>query len=134
MTGAACDLSGYLYTMSWISSVFNMTCPRCRQGQMFEKPMKLKQPLKMHKQCRICGQRMEPEVGFYYGAMFISYLFIAFISLSIVGAMVFFFSFSIEKAFGVLLVLLTLIFLWNLRFSRSLWAHLAIKHDNRYKG
>lgn len=119
--------------MSWISSVFKLTCPRCRQGEMFEKPMNLREPLKMHKQCSVCNQRMEPELGFYYGAMFISYVFIAIISLLTVGTLVFYLSLSIEVAFGILIAFLGLIFLWNLRFSRSLWAHIIIKHDNRYK-
>jgi len=119
--------------MSLISSIFKMTCPRCRQGDMFEKPMNLKRPLQMHKQCSVCGQRMEPEVGFYYGAMFISYTFIGFLSLFMVGALVYLFKMQIEIAFAVLLAFLALIFLWNLRFARSIWIHLVIKHDKRYK-
>jgi uncharacterized protein (DUF983 family) len=119
--------------MSWISSVLRLTCPRCRQGEMFEKPMNLRKPLKMHKQCSVCGQRMEPEAGFYYGAMFVSYVFIAMISLLIAGTLVFYFNFSIEVSFGILIAFLALIFLWNLRFARSLWAHIIIKHDKRYK-
>ena len=87
----------------------------------------------MHKQCSVCGQRMEPEIGFYYGAMFISYVFIALLSLTTVGSLVFYFKISIEIAFGILIAFLALIFLWNLRFARSLWAHIIIKHDKRYK-
>src|SRR3990170_2334799 len=119
--------------MSLIRSIFDMTCPRCRQGEMFEKPMNIRRPLKMHRQCSVCGQRMEPEVGFYYGAMFISYVFIAITSLIIVSSLVFYFKMSIEPAFGILIVFLAIIFLWNLRFSRSLWAHIVIRHDRRYK-
>jgi uncharacterized protein (DUF983 family) len=104
-----------------------MTCPRCRQGELFVKPMKLSRPLLMHKRCPVCGQNFEPEVGFYYGAMFISYVFIAFTSLLIVGTCVFLFKLSIELSFGILLVFLALIFIWNLRFSRSFWIHIIMK-------
>ena len=100
---------------------------------MFVKPLQLKEPLKMQKQCSVCGQRMEPEVGFYYGAMFISYVFIGVLSLMIVGSLVFLFKLSIEISFGILIAFLAFIFIWNLRFSRSLWIHLMVKHDRRYK-
>jgi len=83
----------------------------------------------MNKKCPVCGQRFEPEPGFYYGAMFISYIFMGFISLGLTGLMVFYFKFSIELAFGILLAALALIFLWNLRFSRSIWIHLVVKYD-----
>ncbi len=100
---------------------------------MFALPLNFKKPLKMHKQCSVCGQRMEPETGFYYGAMFISYVFMAFLCLSIVGTSVFVFNFSVEISFAVLIIFLLSIFHWNLRFSRSLWIHLVIKHDRRFK-
>lgn len=87
----------------------------------------------MHRHCSVCGQRMEPEVGFYYGAMFISYAFIGILSLLIVGIFVFFLKISVEYAFLILLGFLAIIFLWNLRFARSIWIHIIIRHDRRYK-
>jgi uncharacterized protein (DUF983 family) len=96
---------------------------------MFETPMQFKQPLKMNRKCQVCGQRFEPEPGFYYGAMFISYLFIGFISLGLVGLCVFYFKLNVEISIGILLAVLAVIFLWNLRFSRSIWIHLVIKYD-----
>jgi hypothetical protein len=88
----------------------------------------------MHKTCSVCGQKMEPEVGFYYGAMFISYVFIGILSLSIVGLLVFGLQWSTEVAFSVLIAFLALIFIWNLRFTRSLWFHLVVKFDRRFAG
>ena len=115
--------------MNFFSSVIKMTCPRCRQGQMFEKPMNLRKPLQMKKKCAVCGQHFEPEAGFYYGAMFISYTFIGFLSLAIVGTCVFLLKLSVEVSFGILLTLLAFIFLWNLRFARSIWIHLVVKYN-----
>jgi uncharacterized protein (DUF983 family) len=114
--------------MSRLSSIFQMTCPRCHQGKMFES-LEIRHPLKMNKVCTVCGQKFEPEPGFYYGAMFISYIFIGFFSLGFVGLCVFYFHLSVDLAFGILLVCLALMFLWNLRFSRSLWIHLVIRYD-----
>ena len=95
--------------------------------------MKLSNPLAMHKQCNHCGQRFEPEPGFYYGAMFISYIFLGFTSLGLVGTLVFGFGLSVEIGFAVLLVTLALIFFWNLRFARSIWIHLVIKPQKESK-
>ena len=110
-----------------------MTCPRCEQDKLFVSPMKLSNPLAMHKQCNHCGQRFEPEPGFYYGAMFISYIFLGFTSLGLVGTLVFGFGLSVEIGFAVLLVTLALIFFWNLRFARSIWIHLVIKPQKESK-
>jgi hypothetical protein len=95
---------------------------------MFGK-MDIRHPLKMNRVCEVCGQKFEPEPGFYYGAMFISYVFIAFFSLGLVGLLVFYFKVSVEISFLILLTCLAIMFLWNLRFSRSLWAHLMMKYD-----
>lgn len=91
--------------------------------------MKLSSPLKMNKQCPVCGQKFEPEPGFYYGAMFISYIFLGFFSLGLTGLLVFYFHVAFDIAFSILLATLALMFIWNLRFSRSIWIHLVIKFD-----
>lgn len=96
---------------------------------MFISPMKLKRPLQMYNRCEICGQKFEPETGFYYGAMFISYLFIALISFTVVCFNIFVLSIQVELSFLILLVFLGFIYIWNLRFTRSLWIHLVLKFD-----
>lgn len=95
--------------------------------------MRLSKPLTMNKQCPVCGQKFEPEPGFYFGAMFISYIFLAFFSLGLTGLLVFYFHLSVEMAFGILLTVLAIMFLWNLRFSRSIWIHLVVKYDPKAK-
>src|SRR6188474_2605227 len=60
---------------SYISSVIGCRCPRCREGKLFKYPLnfKLKNVLKMNKECPVCGQPTDIEVGFYYGTSFVSY-------------------------------------------------------------
>ena len=99
---------------------------------MFLSPISLKKPLQMHKRCEICGQKFEPETGFYYGAMFISYLFVALLSFIIVSINIFVLGIQVELSFGILLLILACIYIWNLRFTRSLWIHLVIKYDPKY--
>ena len=118
--------------MSLVSSILKMTCPRCRQGEMFTKPLKIAKPVQMHKRCSVCGQLFEPEIGFYYGAMFVSYVFIAFLSLIITGTLVFLLKVPLEISFLILIVFLAAIFFWNLKFSRSLWIHINIRYDPKY--
>lgn len=50
-------------------------CPRCRKGDMFQtaNPWKLKHTMKMNRECPVCGQALNIEVGFYYGSSYISY-------------------------------------------------------------
>lgn len=85
----------------------------------------------MNKQCHVCGLNFEPEPGYYYGAMFISYIFLGFLSLAFTGLLVFYFHLSLDLSIGILLILLALMFLWNLRFSRSIWIHLMVKYDSK---
>lgn len=62
---------------SLISSIYTCKCPKCRRGDLFagNKLYQPKQLFNMHKHCSECGQSFEPEPGFYFGAMFISYAF-----------------------------------------------------------
>jgi len=86
----------------------------------------------MQKRCNVCSQHFEPETGFYYGAMFISYLLIALISFIVVCFNIFVLGIQVEISFGILLIILAMIYFWNLRFCRSLWIHLVIKYDPSY--
>ena len=50
-------------------------CPRCTIGQVFENnnPYSFKNGLKMNKHCPHCNLKFEREVGYFYGAMYVSY-------------------------------------------------------------
>src|SRR5690606_41193178 len=54
---------------SYLGTVLGCYCPRCREGKLFEKPLsfKLSRLMKMNKNCPVCGQPTELEVGFFYG-------------------------------------------------------------------
>jgi uncharacterized protein (DUF983 family) len=60
-----------------IVNLFACKCPRCREGDMFENrnPYVLKETMKMNTHCKVCGQPLNIEVGFYYGSSYISYAF-----------------------------------------------------------
>ncbi|WP_229725474.1 DUF983 domain-containing protein [Hymenobacter baengnokdamensis] len=53
-----------------------LRCPRCHQGPLFLHPAtSLTKFTDMPAECPVCGQSYEPEPGFYYGAMYISFGF-----------------------------------------------------------
>lgn len=64
-----------------------LRCPRCHQGPLFSYPAyRLTKFSAMPESCPVCGQGYEPEPGFYWGAMFVSYGFsVAIFAISGVG-------------------------------------------------
>lgn len=57
-------------------ALYRGKCPRCREGDIFKYPLiRIHKFSKMHESCPNCGASFEPEPGFYYGAMFVSYAF-----------------------------------------------------------
>ncbi len=115
--------------MNFIASTFKYKCPRCRKGDLFTKPFNISKPLDMPKRCVHCEQKTEPEPGFYFGAMFLSYLLTAFPLLAIGLGLGFAFDWSMGGIIWALLFVAALTFVKVLRFSRSLWIHLMVKYE-----
>ena len=98
--------------------------PRCHQGDLFiTSAFKLNSFYKMNRQCLVCKQSFEPEPGFYYGAMFISYGML--VIMSIFTWLILFFVF--RPAFGVyvvvVLILNVLLLPFIFRYSRTLFLY-----------
>ncbi len=59
-----------------IYSILKQKCPRCNEGDFFvSTAYDLKNAGKIHENCSVCGLKYEKEIGFYYGAMYVSYAF-----------------------------------------------------------
>ncbi|GAB3638599.1 hypothetical protein GCM10027422_41890 [Hymenobacter arcticus] len=53
-----------------------LRCPRCHRGKLFSNPAtSLTKFTDMPAACPVCEQTFEPEPGFYFGAMYISFGF-----------------------------------------------------------
>lgn len=120
-------------------SIFKFKCPRCHEGDLFlTKSSYTSGFSEMFKTCSHCGQRFEPEPGFYFGAAYVSYgltvalwvaLFVALVTFNHWGII----SFSFYEdplllmglGIGLLVVLLPLIY----RLSRALWINMFVKYD-----
>lgn len=109
--------------------MWNNKCPRCREGDIFVKPLNLKAPLDMPKNCKVCGQPTEPEPGFYYGAMFLSYIIGGWAVLLPTLLLVFYFKWSVGAAMTFAVFFALFIYLKLLRGARSLWLHMTVKYD-----
>lgn len=110
-------------------AMWNNKCPKCRQGKIFVEPFQLSDPLAMPKRCEYCEQLMEPEPGFYYGAMFISYILSSWFLLLPTLLLVFYFKWSAMGAISFSIFLAAVTYMKFLRGSRSFWLHLMVKHD-----
>ena len=115
-------------------SIVNQQCPSCRSKKMFTDPVFSKRFSKMQDKCPNCSQPLEPEPGFYTGAMYVSYaLQVAIIVAIVVATKVL----NIDGTLGwyvgwiagVNLLLFPLIF----RLSRSIWIHMFVPFQNKIK-
>ncbi|HTM65789.1 MAG TPA: DUF983 domain-containing protein [Flavipsychrobacter sp.] len=118
-----------------LPSLLKMKCPNCRKGDMFcnHGIFPFKDMLKMPDKCPECGQKMELEVGFYYGTGYVSYgLTLALMGASfILYAIVFGLSYkdnSIFYALGVGVAAAIVLQPWLMRISRVLYLYMFVKY------
>lgn len=115
---------------STISSILACKCPQCRQSNLFTQPnpYQLKAIAKMPEECAVCGLSFSQEVGFYWGAMYISYaLTVGFSILNFLFVYLIWgwltWQFLLENT-----VLLAVTFPLVFRYSRVLWLYLFIRY------
>ncbi len=105
---------------SKIASIVQCKCPRCRVGNVFKTP--IYNLLKFHQtntNCPYCGLRFEHETGFFWGAMYISYMFSSAImlTLGIVGVNL---DWSYPKLLLIIAALALILTPFSYRYSRIL--------------
>lgn len=121
---------------STLTGILNQRCPRCRQGRLFtHSALNLAHFTEMPPACPVCGQVYEPEPGFYWGAMYISFAFSTGIML-VVGLAVYYLlgdpdTWVYTSAVAIVALLFTPL---SLRYSRTLMLYLfgGVRYDKRY--
>lgn len=117
---------------SKLYSIFKCKCPKCHEGDMFP-PGTLYHPrqfYKMYSYCDHCEQSYEPEPGFYFGSMFVSYalntaLFVFFwIATSVLVE-----DMSILRILGILFAVVIGLLPITFRLSRSIWINFFVQYD-----
>lgn len=118
-----------------------MKCPCCRKGRMFTNPtiFPLKHMLDMPERCEVCGQKMELEIGFYYGTGYVSYGLV--VGMMAIYAVVFSiypgFSYNDNSVYwflGTAIAVISLLQPWLMRLSRVLYLYMFVKFGQRKEG
>lgn len=122
---------------SILYAILNYKCPRCRVGKIFIYPL-LQKPLKFtktHKTCPHCELLFEVEPGFFFGAMYVSYVLT--MAIMLVTAFILYYFFDdpeiwvyVTTVIVAVVVLLPVIF----RLSRTLYLYAfgGIKYNPSY--
>ncbi|MEO9850219.1 MAG: DUF983 domain-containing protein [Reichenbachiella sp.] len=87
----------------------------------------------MHDKCTCCHQPFEPEPGYYYGAMFISYAFNAAYFFTMWVALSLFGEFGTLEFSIALISIAAILFPLTFRWSRVLWLNIFVRYDSRVK-
>ena len=113
-------------------SILKGKCPRCHEGDMFENknPYYLKKTMAMHNECQVCGQKFNPEPGFYFGAMYVSYgIGVALFVATWVAILILAPASHPAVIFAWVLVVVFLLAPISFRLSRKIWINLFIKYE-----
>ena len=77
----------------------------------------------MNDRCQVCEAGFEPEPGFYFGSMFITYAFN--VVLLVVAAVTLYYFLNLPEVIYLILIVLLAVALmpFSFRLSRSLWLY-----------
>lgn len=125
---------------TYLYSVLNNKCPRCREGALFtsSNAYKFGEILSMNEVCPVCGQETELEVGFYYGTGYVSYALTVAFSVATLVAWWVIIGFSLDDSRffwwmgsnAVMMILMQPLFM---RLSRSIWLSWFVGYDPNWK-
>jgi uncharacterized protein (DUF983 family) len=117
---------------SYLTALLVGKCPRCREGDIFTYPTtRIGKFNVMNKSCPHCAVRLEPEPGFYQGAMYVGYG-ITIAVLVLVSAILYLLGdFSEWVYVGVTIGVMVVIAPLNYRYSRILYLYMfgGIKYN-----
>ncbi|MDZ7880703.1 MAG: DUF983 domain-containing protein [Saprospiraceae bacterium] len=110
-------------------SILAFKCPRCHEGDLYFTPtFGFKRLFDMPKQCPKCGQAYEMGPGFYWGAMFVSYILVAFYIFGGFGIGFFLMDFDPWWSLGVMSASIIPLYAWFFRVSRSIWINFFVHY------
>lgn len=117
-------------------ALLDLRCPHCHQGSLFSYPAyNVTKYAVMPEQCAACHLTLEPEPGFYWGAMFVSYAFS--VACFLAGGVGTYYLLGNPDTWVYVLVITLLAALTSpiaLRYSRAIMLYLfgGIAYDPRY--
>jgi len=116
---------------SWFSGFIRMKCPHCRVGDLFvvKSPYNLNRIAEMPQHCTACGQSFFPETGFYFGAMYASYMLSVAFSVAVTVAYWVLFGFNMWGVIIADVVMLIIFFPYLYRYARAFWLGVTVYFD-----
>lgn len=92
----------------------------------------------MHKNCPVCGQPTEIEVGFYYGTGYVSYALTVALSVASFVAWFMLIGMSVDDNrffywLGFNAVLLIVLQPYLMRLSRTIWLSFFVRYNSNWK-
>jgi uncharacterized protein (DUF983 family) len=118
-----------------LTSILKMKCPNCRRGDMFSQKslFPLKHCLTMPERCANCGQKMELQIGFYYGTGYVSYaLSVALFVFNLVWYWALFgISYQDNSIYSYLVTSIAIVLLLQpliMRLSRVLYLYIFVRY------
>jgi uncharacterized protein (DUF983 family) len=125
---------------TYLLSVLNNKCPRCREGALYtsSNAYKFGEIVKMNEACPVCGQETELEVGFYYGTGYVSYALTVAFSVATFVAWWVLIGFSLDDSRffwwmgsnAVMMVVMQPLFM---RLSRTIWLSWFVGYERNWK-
>jgi uncharacterized protein (DUF983 family) len=111
-------------------SIFSNKCPKCHVGDFFVNKSPYKEGfVKMHDKCEHCGETFNKEVGFYYGAMYVSYGVNIALGVALFIIAVLIFKLDLLLYLFLFFCLVAVLFPWTMRTSRLIYINLFVKYD-----
>lgn len=115
-------------------------CPRCRKGDMFENknPWNLNKTMKMNETCPVCGQPLNIEVGFYFGASYVAYALTVALCVATFIAWWVLIGFSFDDNRFLYWIIFNALFLialqpYLMRVSRTGWLAFFVRYDKNWR-
>lgn len=123
-------------TRSSFLALLAQRCPRCHEGPLYKhSSFNVSKFEEMYEACPVCGLHYEPEPGFYWGAMYISFAFSTGIML-IVGVLLYYLANDPPTWVYVTSVALVTVLMapLSLRYSRALMLYFfgGVHYDPHY--
>lgn len=119
---------------SKLYSIFANKCPKCHQGDFFvNKNPYSKGFIKMNDRCKHCNESFNKEVGFYYGAMYVSYGFSIAIGIALFILLVVTLKMELINYLMTFFAVVLLLFPWTMRTSRLIYINMFVDFDPNKK-